>query len=72
MNIVLYTVDCPKCKVLEKKLNNANISFEVCKDTKLMAERNISKLPMLEVDGKMLTFKEAVDMINKGVIKIEN
>lgn len=67
MNITLYTVDCPKCKVLEKKLNNANISFEVCKDTKLMAERNISKLPMLEVDGEMLTFKEAVDMINKGV-----
>ena len=67
MNIILYTVDCPKCKVLEKKLNNANIYFEVCKDTKLMAESNISKLPMLEVDGKMLTFKEAVDMINKGV-----
>ena len=67
MNIILYTVDCPKCKVLEKKLNNANISFKVCKDTKLMAERNISKLPMLEVDGEMLTFKEAVDMINKGV-----
>lgn len=67
MNIILYTVDCPKCKVLEKKLNNANISFEVCKDTKLMAERNISKLPMLEVDGEMLTFKEAVNMINKGV-----
>ena len=67
MNIILYTVDCPKCKVLEKKLNNADISFEVCKDTKLMAERNISKLPMLEVDGEMLTFKEAVDMINKGV-----
>ena len=67
MNIILYTVDCRECKVLEKKLNNANISFEVCKDTKLMAERNISKLPMLEVDGEMLTFKEAVDMINKGV-----
>ena len=67
MNIILYTVDCPKCKVLEKKLNNANISFEICKDTKLMAEKNISKLPMLEVDGEMLTFKEAVDMINKGV-----
>ena len=72
MNMILYTVDCPKCKVLEKKLNNANISFEICKDTKLMAEKNISKLPMLEVDGEMLTFKEAVDMINKGVIKIEN
>ena len=72
MNMILYTVDCPKCKVLEKKLNNANISFEVCKDTKLMAEKNISKLPMLEVDGEMLTFKEAVDMINKGVIKIED
>ena len=67
MNIILYTVECTKCKDLEKKLNNANISFEVCKDRKLMAERNLSKLPMLEVDGEMLTFKEAVDMINKGV-----
>lgn len=70
MNITLYTVDCPKCKVLEKKLNNANIEYTVCKDTKIMTEKNIIKLPMLSVDDKLLTFKEAVDMINQmGVNK---
>ena len=26
--IVLYTVDCPKCKVLEKKLESNGIEFE--------------------------------------------
>ena len=25
--IVLYTIDCPKCKVLEKKMNNLNLDF---------------------------------------------
>lgn len=70
MNITLYTVDCPKCKVLEKKLNNANIEYTVCKDTKIMTKKNIIKLPMLGVDDKLLTFKEAVDMINQmGVNK---
>lgn len=70
MNITLYTVDCPKCKVLEKKLNNANIEYAICKDTKIMTEKNIIKLPMLGVDDKLLTFKEAVDMINQmGVNK---
>ncbi|MGM9858073.1 MAG: hypothetical protein ACI311_02335 [Bacilli bacterium] len=65
MNITLYTVDCPKCKVLEKKLNNANIKYDICKDTKIMTAKNIIKLPMLGVDDKLLTFKEAVDMINQ-------
>lgn len=65
MNITLYTVDCPKCKVLEKKLNNANIEYAICKDIKIMTEKNIIKLPTLGVDDKLLTFKEAVDMINQ-------
>jgi hypothetical protein len=27
--IVLYTTGCPKCKILEKKLNDKKVSFDV-------------------------------------------
>ena len=31
--ITLYTIDCPKCKVLEKKLREKDIPFEINKDS---------------------------------------
>ena len=68
MKIILYTIDCPKCKILEKKLNMNNIKYDICKDTKLMKEKNIQKLPMLSIDEKLYSYKEAVDLINKGGI----
>ena len=68
MKIILYTIDCPKCKILEKKLNMNNIQYDICKDTKLMEEKNIQKLPMLSIDERLYSYKEAVDLINKGGI----
>lgn len=68
MKIILYTIDCPKCKILEKKLNMNNIQYDICKDTKLMKEKNIQKLPMLSIDERLYPYKEAVDLINKGGI----
>lgn len=68
MKIILYTIDCPKCKILEKKLNMNNIQYDICKDTKLMKEKNIQKLPMLSIDERLYSYKKAVDLINKGGI----
>lgn len=68
MKIILYTIDCPKCKILEKKLNMNNIQYDICKDTKLMEEKNIQKLPMLSINERLYSYKEAVDLINKGGI----
>ena len=68
MKIILYTIDCPKCKILEKKLNMNNIQYDIYKDTKLMKEKNIQKLPMLSIDERLYSYKEAVDLINKGGI----
>lgn len=63
---ILYTVDCPKCLVLEKKLNQANIPFETCRDEDIMGQKNIPSIPTFEVDGTLYSFKEAVDWINGG------
>lgn len=63
--IILYTIDCPKCKVLERKLEEKNIQYEVCKDTNIMAEKGYMYLPILEIDDKVFNFKEAVDWIKE-------
>lgn len=63
--ITLYSTGCPKCKVLFKKLEQKNINFQVCNDFNIMTEKQIVALPVLEIDGKLLGFKSAVDWINK-------
>ena len=66
--IVLYTTHCPKCQVLTKKLNAANINYEVCEDVKIMEEKNFSSIPVLEINNKVYNFTEAVQLINEGGI----
>lgn len=63
MNI-LYSTGCPKCKVVMKKLEQANINYEVCSNSETIREKGIQSLPVLEVEGKMYNFKDAVDYIN--------
>lgn len=64
--IKLYTIGCPKCKVLEKKLQTKGIKFDICDDKNMMLDKGFSEVPMLEVDGVIMNYKEAVDFINKG------
>ena len=63
--ITVYTVGCPRCLILEKKLVQANISYRVCEDKEKMIAKGIDHLPVMEVDGKMLGFAEAVKWINE-------
>ena len=62
-SIVLYSTSCPKCGVLEKKLNEAGITYSISADVKKMEELGIEFVPVLSVDGKMLQFGEAVKWI---------
>ena len=61
----LYTIDCPKCKILEEKLMNANIEYEVCRDKTTMLAMGLDFLPALDVDGTILNFKESIDWVRK-------
>lgn len=65
--IVLYTIDCPKCKVLEKKMNNLNLDFSTIKDKdeilKIVEKTGITTAPILEVDGQFYSFSDAVKII---------
>jgi glutaredoxin len=63
-NIILYTTHCPKCRVLESKLKAKNISYIEITDEKIMEEKNIEFLPVLEVGGVLMSFTTANNFIN--------
>lgn len=65
--IILYTIDCPKCHVLEKKLQDKSVNFERVSDIEVLKEKGFNLFPKLEIDGRIMEFKEAVDWVN-GVI----
>lgn len=64
MNYILYSTGCPKCEILKKKLQQKNIQYVEVNDIDIMTKKNIIYVPMLEVDEKLLTYREAVDLIN--------
>lgn len=64
MSITFYTTNCPKCFMLKKKLDDKNLSYNVCEDTNIMLQKGITNAPAIEVDEKVYNFKEAVNFIN--------
>lgn len=66
MKVVLYSTHCPKCNVLEKKLQQKNIQYEEVNDIDIMTEKGYLSVPILEVDGTSMNFKEASDWVNNN------
>lgn len=69
--IVMYSTGCPRCKILQDKLAKINETV-----TMIYGEEEIEKLgytsaPLLEVDGTMMDFGQAVRWVNK-IIKSNN
>lgn len=67
MKVILYTVGCPKCNVLEMKLKKKNIEFETVTDVDKMIELGIQSAPVLSVDGELLVFSNANKWIDSVV-----
>lgn len=61
--LILYTNHCPRCKVLEQKLKEKNIAYETCTDVKKMLDMGMKEAPMLEVDDRLLEFKDAMQYV---------
>lgn len=67
--IRLYTTNCPKCKILEKKLDNLSLKYEKIDDIDKVVEigtkHNILSAPILEIDDVMYDFSSANKQLNK-------
>lgn len=65
MNVILYSTKCPKCNVLETKLKEKNIDYKEVNDVDIMQAKGFEFMPMLEVDGIVYDFKDAVNWIKE-------
>ena len=63
MGIIVYSTDCPKCKILEQKLKEKKIDYVLNKDVDLMLEKGFMSAPMFEVDDNMMGFSEAMKWV---------
>ena len=64
-NVILYSTNCPKCNVLEAKLKQKNIAYEICTDINTMQSKGMMSAPALEVDGELITdFGTAIGWVN--------
>lgn len=63
--IILFSTGCPKCNVLIKKLNNANIEYAIeSENMSEILDLGFTEVPVLKVDDEYMTFKEANNWIN--------
>ena len=64
--IKLFVKDgCPRCKVLETKLDTKNIEYEVTHDTTEVERLGFTILPVMEVGGEYFNFKDANNWITR-------
>ena len=67
--IVFYTLNCPRCKVLEIKLKNSGLSFSTIENADEVTEtgkkHNIASAPFLRINDTFLDFSQAIKYINE-------
>ena len=64
MNVILYSTGCPRCKILKSKLDKKGITYSVIDNVDKMLSMGMVVVPVLEVDGVRMNFKEAINWIN--------
>lgn len=66
MDIVLYTIGCENCDILEKKLEAKNIKFLRVSDEETIRAKGYgdSTFPILEVDGVEMSYRTAIQWVN--------
>lgn len=62
---ILYSTGCPKCKILKKKLDDANIVYKENNNVDDMLKLGLEQVPVLFVDETIFNFGEAVKWIKE-------
>lgn len=62
--IILYTSPtCGRCATLKFKLNAKEIPYDESHDVEKITALGFQQLPVMEMDNKFYSFKEALDYI---------
>ena len=62
--IEVYRTDCPKCRVLKKRLEASGVSFDLIEDEEKVLEKakefGLQEVPFIIADGELYRFTEAI------------
>lgn len=67
--VTLFSTNCPKCRVLEQKLNQKNIAFNISDNIQEVIDQGFMTAPVLKVDEQYYDFKQAIDWIGNAASK---
>ena len=62
--VILHSTNCPKCQVLKKKLDSKSVQYTVETSVDAMLSLGITQVPVLSVDGRLLSFAQANEWVN--------
>lgn len=62
-DVTLYSTGCPKCRILETKLNQAGVKYNLVDNEDIMIEKGFMSAPMLEVEGNIMGFGDAMKWV---------
>lgn len=63
--VTLYSTNCPRCKVLEDKLNYSHIEYDVVTDIDEIEQLGVQSIPVLKVGDELMDFGTAVKWVNE-------
>jgi glutaredoxin len=63
MEVIFYSTNCPKCKVLKAKMNQKGIEYKEVNDVDFMLSKGIKSAPSIEIDGRIMDFSESVKWV---------
>lgn len=63
--LTLFSTECPKCRVLEHKLNQNNIAYEKSSDIQEVIDKGFMSAPVLKFDDNYMDFVTAINWLNE-------
>jgi glutaredoxin len=64
--ITIYsTPTCPKCRILKNKFDEFGIEYVECQDVDVMQDKGFVSVPMIDMDGNIMNFADAIKWINE-------
>ena len=72
MKVILYSTHCPKCIILQKKLDMAKVNYDTVEDVDEIVKTGMLSVPLLKVDdGDIMDFPTSGKWVNNYVDSVK-
>ena len=68
--VTLFSTNCPKCRVLEQKLNQKNIAFDISDNIQEVIDQGFMSAPVLKIGDDYMDFTTAIAWLKEQNGKI--